>query len=432
VKFRELALAAALGAVPAATPSSARAATAATAPAAPVEAVTFDEAIRRAAAHSPQALIALEEIRRADALLTQVRSTALPFVGVNASYTRLDGARRAPGSTTPLVAQDSFNANALLQVPVLAPSRWAAWAHAAEQVDVAKAGEADVRRQVLLATARAYLAVLAQKRVVDVSRSARDIARTRFDFARARRVGGIGNAVDEARAEQQLASSEVQLVAGEVGVVRAQEALGVLAGAPGPLDASQDPDFRPEPVQAGEAEARRLDVKAAEARRAAAEHVRRDSWLDWLPTLFASAQPFYNDPGSVTSPRTGWQVQFLLSLPIFEGGLRVGQLREREALEREAQASLDGTALQARSDVRVGLAEVMREEAALGNARLSAERARAVLQLTGEAYRAGATNDLDVATAQQQSRDADLLVVIAEDAVRQARLDLLAGSGQFP
>ena len=394
------------------------------------EAVTFDEAIRRAAAQSPQAIIAAQEIRRADALLTETRSFALPFLGANASYTRLDAARVSGAAT--LVAQDTFNANLFFQVPLLAPSRWAAWSHASDQVDVARTSDDDVRRQVLVATARAYLSVLAQKRVVDVSKSARDIAKARFDFARARRVGGIGNAVDEARAEQQLALSEVQLVAGEVGVVRAQEALGVLTGSPGPLDASQDPDFRPDPSQVSEAEARRLDVKAAEARRAAAEHVRRDSWLDWLPTLVATAQPFYNDPATATSPRTGWQVQFLLSLPLFEGGLRVGQFREREALEREAQAALDGTLTQVRSDVRVGLAEVVREERALRNARLGAERARLVLQLTTEAYRAGATNDLDVTTAQQQSRDADLQAVIAEDAVRQARLDLLSGAGQFP
>ncbi|GEJ55814.1 TolC family protein [Anaeromyxobacter diazotrophicus] len=404
----------------------------ATSTAYPAEPVTFDDAVRRAGARSPQALIAAQELRRAGALLTQTRAAALPFLGANASYTRLDAARRTAGSTAPLVARDSLNANLSLQLPLLAPSRWSVWAHAAEQVEVARASEADVRRQVVLATARAYLSALAQKRVVEVSRSARDIARARFDFARARRVGGIGNAVDELRAEQQLAASEVQLANGEVGVVRAQEALGVLTGSPGPLDAAQEPDFHADPAQARDAEARRLDARAAEARRAAAEHVRRDSWLDWLPTLTATAQPFYNDPATVTAPRTGWQVQFLLSLPLFEGGLRVGQLREREALEREAQVSLEGTLLQVRSDVRVALAEVARQEAALESARRAADRARSVLQLTTEAYRAGASNDLDVTTAQQQSRDADLQAVIAEDAVRQARLDLLAGSGQFP
>jgi outer membrane protein TolC len=93
---------------------------------------------------------------------------------------------------------------------------------------------------------------------------------------------------------------------------------------------------------------------------------------------------------------------------------------------------LDGTLKQARSDVRVGLEEVTRQEAALASARTAADRARSVLRLTVEAYRAGALNDLDVSTAQQNSRDADLLAVIAEDAVRQGRLDLLTAIGQFP
>ena len=63
---------------------------------------------------------------------------------------------------------------------------------------------------------------------------------------------------------------------------------------------------------------------------------------------------------------------------------------------------------------------------------MASDRARRVFELASEAYRAGATNELDVTTAQQQSRDADLAAAIAEDAVRQARLDLLAAVGQFP
>ena len=126
------------------------------------------------------------------------------------------------------------------------------------------------------------------------------------------------------------------------------------------------------------------------------------------------------------------QALFLLSLPIFEGGLRVGQLREREALEREARIQLDATLRLVHSDVRLATESLSRQEAALASSRLASGQAQNVLQLTIESYKAGATNDLDVSTAQQQSRDADLQVVIAEDAVRQARLDLLSAFGQFP
>jgi outer membrane protein TolC len=395
------------------------------------ERVTFAEAMRRAEGQATGAALAMEEVRRAQALLVESRAASLPFLSANASLTLLDHDRvQSGGSSAVLVPRDQRNANVSLQLPLLAPSRWASWAVASEQVQVARASEQDVRRTVLLTAARAYLSVLAQKRVVEVSRSARDIAKVRFDFAHARRTGGIGNAIDESRAQQQLATSEAQLRNGEVGLFRAQEALGTATGTDGALDASEEPAFVPAALS--DAEARRADLLAAQERLEGVAKARRYSWTDWLPTLFAVAQPFYNDPSTATSPRTGWQVQFLLSLPLFEGGLRVGQLREREALEREARIQLDSTLRLVRSDVRLATESLSREEAALGSSRLAAEQARNVLQLTIEAYKAGATNDLDVSTAQQQSRDADLQVVIAEDAVRQARLDLLSAFGQFP
>jgi len=390
------------------------------------ERVTFAEAVGRAAAQATAAAIALEEVRRSEALLGEARSGSLPLLTGNASYTRLDAAR---GN---LVAKDQRNANLNVQVPLVAPSRWSTWAAASEGVDVARASEQDVRRTVVLAAARAYLGVLAQRRFVEVSRSARAIAKARFDFAHARRAGGIGNALDELRAEQQLGTSEAQLQNGEVALFRAQEALGAATGTDAPLDAAEEPSFGGEGGTAADAEARRLDVRAARLRFDAAEKVRRYSWADWLPSLVASGQAFLNDPGTLTNPARGWQVQFLLSLPLFEGGLRVGQLREREALEREARVQLDSTLRLVRSDVRLATDSLSRQEAALASARLAADRGRSVLTLATEAYKAGATNDLDVTTAQQQSRDADLQAVIAEDAVRQSRLDLLSAIGQFP
>lgn len=396
-----------------------------------VERVSFAEAMRRADAQATNASIAVEEVRRAEALLVEARAASLPFLSANASLTLLDHDRVQRGTGAVLASRDQRNANASLQVPLVTPSRWATWAVASEQVAVARANEQDVRRTVLIVAARAYLSVLAQHRLVEVSRSARDIAKVRFDFAHARRSGGIGNAIDEARAQQQLATSEAQLRNGEVGLLRAQEALGTAVGMDAALDAAEDPAFAPQPPPA-DVEDRRADVRAARERLEGIAKARRYSWTDWLPTLFATAQPFANDPATVTNPRTGWQVVFLLSLPVFEGGLRIGQLREREALEREARIQLDATLRLVHSDVRLATESLSRQEAALASSRLAAGQGRNVLQLTVESYKAGATNDLDVSTAQQQSRDADLQVVIAEDAVRQARLDLLSAFGQFP
>jgi len=400
-----------------------------------LERVTFDEAVRRSLAHAPGALIAAEEIARVDGLLTQARSGSFPSLGASGVYTVLDRERSIPGATPGssrlTQAREQRQGAATLQVPLVAPSRWATWVTASKVLDATRIAAADVRRQVALAAARAYLGVLVGRRAVEVSRSAADLARARLDFARARLKGGVGNALDEARAEQVTASSEAQLEAAQTGLARAREALGIAAGGDGPLDAAEEPSLSsPPPAEAPEE--RRPDVAAARARLDAAAAASRYSWADWLPTLLAAAQGTLSDPAIAPTPRSGWQVQLVLSLPIFEGGLRVGQQRERDALEREARTQLDGTLRQARSEVRVSVEALQHQEASFAASRRASEQARTVLTLTSRAYEAGAANSLDLTTAQQLSRDADLAMVIAEDAVRNARLDLLAAVGLFP
>jgi outer membrane protein TolC len=55
-----------------------------------------------------------------------------------------------------------------------------------------------------------------------------------------------------------------------------------------------------------------------------------------------------------------------------------------------------------------------------------------VLALVEQAYKTGTSTSLDVNDAQQRARDAETAAAVIEDAVRQARLDLLAATGYFP
>lgn len=402
------------------------------------ERVAFDEAVRRAMARAPAARIAAEEIVRVDGLLVQARAGALPGLGVAAIYTQVDAARtlsQGTGQPARVVTPEYLKQGQLiLSAPLVNPSRWASWVVASKQLDLTRISQEDVRRQVALAAGRAYLGVLASRRTIEVSRSAVELARARADFAQARLQAGVGNALDVARVGQVLAASEAQLESARTGLARAREALGIATASDGPLDAAGEPDLHPAgAAPAGGAPVEgRADVAVARARLEAVTAAARYSWADWLPSLLLTAQETSTTVAVAPTPHAGWQVQFVLSLPIFEGGLRVGQLRERRALEREARTTLDATLRQARSDVRVAVAAVQHQEASLAAARRAAEQARTVLALTGRAFEAGATNSLDLATAQQQSRDADLAMVVGEDAVRQARLDLLAALGLFP
>ena len=134
----------------------------------------------------------------------------------------------------------------------------------------------------------------------------------------------------------------------------------------------------------------------------------------------------------MTLPRTGWQAEFVLTVPFYDGGLRYGLEHERKALAEEAKLVSEATLRQARSDVRVAFEEIQRADIALDQATQSSAFASRALQLANIAYRAGATTNLEVIDAERQARDAENQAAIAEDAARQARLDLLAASGRFP
>lgn len=421
---RALALAAAL-----LWPSTLRAQTAPEAP----PAVTLAAAVSRAVSRNVTAAVAQAEVRRAEALVVQARAASLPTLTGNATYTRLDNDRVLNDRV--IAGADQLSANLTLSVPLVAPQRWAAWSHAADNVGTARASADEVRWQVAAATARAWLAVLAQRRALDTLAHALDTARAHRDFAHTRLEGGVGNRIDEVRAAQEVAATEVQRGASLVAVARAREALGVLLGADGPVDVDPAAELSAPPTEAGalgDADALRPDVRTARARVEATGHLVRDGWVDYLPTLLGVAQPFYQNPPTLTQPLTGWQAQLVLSIPLYDGGFRYGAQRERRALAEEARLQLDQALRQAHADVRAAVAAIRESDRALDAAREAARLADEALALAQTAWRAGVSTNLEVIDAERRSRDAATAVVVAEDAARQARLDLLLASGRLP
>jgi outer membrane protein TolC len=395
--------------------------------------ITFDEAIRRATARNPNSELAQQEVRRSQALVEQVRAGWLPTLTANATYMRLDADRVFNDRV--VQGADSFNGNVSLSVPIIAPRAWVAHARARDNVELAGMSLADARREVAVATGRAYLTVVGQRRILESSERALTTARAHEDFARSRLAGDVGNRIDVARATQERATSETRVQNQRIALTRAQEALGVLLGENGPLDAGDAILATPPPTLAvalREADALRSDVVVSRERAAVAHRSVRDSYADYLPTLAAVAQPFYQNPPTITLPTTGWQALLVLTVPIYDGGNRYGLAHERQALEAQARTRVEATLRQARSEVRVAFEAVQRVDEALARAHEAAAAAHEALELSQLAYRAGATSNIEVVDAERRALDAETDAAVAEDAARQARLDLLASSGRFP
>jgi outer membrane protein TolC len=395
--------------------------------------LTLKQAIDRALTNNPRVLVQVQELARAQAQVAQVRAAALPSVTGNATYTRspVPAMAAAAGFATP----DNVGANLTAVVPLLAPRRWVQWSQQKGSARVAALDVGDVKRQVAIGVSTAFLQILTRRREVELDERARDTARAHASYTHTRLVGGVGSRLDDVRARQELETDEQLVVSARLALQQAQETLGLLVAAEGPVDAGDEPWLTP--VDAGQAlaEAPRLraDLLALDARRLLTRRIVHDDWADYMPSLTASfSGPIYSWPSTVFTQTWSWQFQLALTVPIYDGGLRYGLARERRALWHEAKIDQDTALRQLRSDLRFDDEAVRRTEEAMGRAHAAAKLAHEAVQIADLAYRAGATTNLELIDAERRARDADTAAAIAEDAARQARLDLLFAAGRLP
>jgi outer membrane protein TolC len=402
-------------------------------PPTPTSRVTFKEAIDQAIRRNPSVQQAADEILRAAGLLRQATAVVLPSVGGSVVNTTLNTGRSFGGVTA--VAQDQATASLNVSALLYAPVEWAQRVQAADNQRVAELAAADIRRQIGVAAAQAYLAIIARRRVLDADTVARDTARAHYELSRQLRESGAGSRLNELRAQQALSSDEALVEESALGVYGAQEALGVLLAADGPLTVADEPTLDvPATLDAAIAAmpGERTDLRLAAGRQQVAARVVSDSWKDWLPSVSGLFQPQYLQPETIFSPAWSWRAQLVGSIPIFDSGFRRAVRAQREAVLDETKVEQDALLRQARSDVRTAQESAKSAERALASARAAADQAHQVVEIVNVSFRAGASTNIEVIDAQRAALDADTAVAIAEDQVRQARLALLVALGRFP
>lgn len=392
--------------------------------------VEFDEAVRIALEKNPTVAQAGTNIGRAEALLRQAQAGLYPSAGASFANVTLDSARGFNDLVTQPQNQSSLNLNA--SYTFLQFAHWAAITQSKDQVDVAKFSAADVRRAIAVSTAEAYLSVIAAHRQVDVDERALTAARAHLDYAQRRLDAGAGSLVNQLRAAVEVSTDEARLEVVQFAVRRAQEALGVLLVANGPVDVGAEPVFD---VPAGAADldtSHRTDVQLEAANLRAAERVRADSKKDWFPIGSVSFDPQFLGPAGLFQPSKTWRLTVLVTQPIYDGGLRRAVARERDVAIESAKLSVASVDVQAKSEIRVAQESIQSFERASERSRLAAQQANEVLRITTTAFEVGATTNLEVIDAQRSARDADSASTLADDVVRRARLDLLVAMGRFP
>jgi outer membrane protein TolC len=396
---------------------------------APAERITFNDAVARAIQNNPTAKAAAAGILRAEGLLRQARAATLLQVTGNVTTTTLNRSVEFDGAT--VTPRNQVTASLTVDMPVVNAAAWARRTQAADEQHVAELNLADVRRQVATAAADAYLAVFAARRVLDAQIRARNTATAHFNLASELEQRGTGSHLNTLRAQQQVSSDDALVEAARLSLYQAQEALGILIVAAGPVDAAEEPVFEVPAATDTDLQSR-TDVRLFTSQQQAAARVLGDSRRDYYPSLDAVFLPQTTYPAQFFVPQNSWQLQLRGVVPLWDSGQRAAQKVQRQAALDVASASLAGVTTTATSEVRASREAVASGERSLTSARAAADQAQQVVNITNLSFRAGGSTSIEVIDAERSARDADTAVAVAEDTLRRARLELLTALGRFP
>lgn len=403
-----------------------------------VEIGNWDDALKHIRARSTDLRIAAEEIARAEAQSRIALAGALTTINGQGTYThniitnRTLQPARVGGEVTFRPVETPFpdfvNGSLVALQPVFAPRAWYAIGTATRNENAAHLTLEDVKRQIALNVANAIVGVVTAERVAELNRLGLRNALTRLELAIRRSTFGGGTGLDVVRARQDVETSRATLVAGDESLRQAREALGLALGIPEQVGAVPNLD-----LNGIEASARasckpapsiddRPDIAALHERSEVARRLVNDVKYQFAPTIDVRSSVGATTIDTGAAPNTTWNVQAVLTVPIWDGGIRYGNLRDTRAQEVIAGQRLEAARRQATVQVTqaqrgVRVAED-RQRVAAQTRDLAIENDR----LTRTAYLEGRGTSLELVTAAQALREAEIQLAVREFELVKARV----------
>lgn len=287
---------------------------------------------------------------------------------------------------------------------------------------------AETRRQLTNALAQSLVLVSAQERMAEVNRVNLRTALERLALTERRFELGAGTRLDVVRVQQDTETARNLVVLGDESLRKARETLGLVLGIPQGVGLARGVQLetllqhaRRDCQQLASLD-RRADLEVARSRRILAERQVSEVKARYAPTLALTSTTLALtvEEDVVTVPV--WNIGASLVLPFWDGGAREGQLRQTRAnvevakqglLELERSASVE--VLQARRAVQV--ADAATRIAGRGRA-LAEENDR----LTRRSFEVGTGTSLELIQTAADLRQAELLLVVREFDLEQARV----------
>jgi outer membrane protein TolC len=377
--------------------------------------------------------IALSEIERAEAATRIAYGAALPTLTASATITHVPGNGTGSFSTVPTTGStyDLLSMNLSFSMPLVNLRAWHAIETSKVLEDVARMSLFDVRRRVGLSLARAAVAIASAQRLAELNRVQLQMSLDRLLLTRKRLAAGVGDARDLVRAQQDVATARAAIPAADEQLREAREGLAAVLQISGDVGLAGEPEAIEQqimsfctPTSDQNPNEKRIDVLIAEKEIEVAERNVDDIALKFVPTL--TVQLSANATGlAFAGPfATGWSASGVLSIPLYDGGVRYGEMRDRKALVEEAKAKAVSATVGAFIEIAQARRAIDVAVAAQTAAREARDLAAEADRLQRIAYAAGIGTNFDLIDAGRTLRTAETQLILRDLDLASARLSL--------
>jgi outer membrane protein, multidrug efflux system len=370
----------------------------------------------RIEASSPSLAAAVARYDQAVAEVHEARADLFPTIGVGGSAERERTSANAPTSKGVSSKFNDYRAGASLdwEIDLFGRVRNQVKANKGE-AQASAADLAGVRLGLQTSLATAYFQMRGLDAREELLRQTVDAFQKAYDLTDTRHEGGIASGLDTSRARAQLASAKAELVSIPAQRAAFEHAIAVLVGeTPSSFSLQADPRLSAPPAFPTETPSvllqRRPDIDAAERRVYAANARIGVARAAFFPTLSLGGGGGAETigPNLLSTASSFWALgPASLALTVFDGGKRAAQVRESRAAFNEAAANYKQTVLTAFKEVEDDLAsnrDLVAQEAQQRDAVHASETTR---DLALTRYRDGASDYLEVVTAQTEALDAE-------------------------
>jgi multidrug efflux system outer membrane protein len=392
---------------------------------------SWQEAVAYLRARSTDLKVAFDQVLQAEATTRIALAQYLPSLGSTAGVTHqfLTSAGVYFSTAGATSAQTTTMGNVQLQQTVVNVQQFDQISIDELNEDANKLTVDDRKRTLALSLANQIVAVVTAERSAEINRVGLKVALEQLEITRRKQALGAANGLDVVRAEQNAANARATLVSGDESLREAREALGLALGVAEEVGVAHDVNVNGlaenalsscRPVKDVD---ERPDIASARTSLDVAKRNLRNVYYQFLPTLNAQSTATWFSPApSFGTPDPTWSIQGILQVPWFDGGVRYGNLRYARAAEDIAAQNLESLRRQAIIQVEQAQRQLTVAEVADRVATEQRDLAAKNDLMTQTAYMAGQGTSLELVTASEAHRQAELNLALADFNVVKARM----------